>query len=457
MEQVRQITFPLYSAVPSVVSAILLLILALIVAAIVKSIIVKGGQKIGLPRYMDKWGLTHNKSPESTLNSIGKGAFWITFILFFPSILESLNMRAVSAPFTTMTSKFLNFLPNILGAVLVLIVGYVIAKVVRDLLAVLLRKLKVDELQSKVGLDGTTSTSTFSTLIANIVYVLIWIPIIISALEILNIQAISVPAISMLNIIMNMIPNIFVAAVLVVVGAYIAKLVGNLVANLLSGIGINSIYKHIGFGMNAKAPRYLLSDIIGGLVKFIIILLFSVEALNVVNLEVLNRVGFAIIAYLPFFLSAVIILGAGLIIGKWVEGLMSKYTSSSKLTATLIKYFIIIFTVFMTLNQLGIAMVIVNTAFIIILGALAVAFAISFGIGGRTFAARALDKFEKKMEASAPASDSTANTNTNFDPNVNANISPGINGYDPKDMKPNDINAKDINPKNNFGNDNNPI
>lgn len=450
MESVRNIAFPVYNAVPRVLSAIILLILALISAAIVKSLIIKGGRKIGLPGYMDKWGLTENKSPENTLNSIGRAGFWITFILFLPSILQSLNIRFVSAPFTSMASKFLNFLPNILGAVLVLIVGCVVAKIVRDLLAILLRKLKVDELQSKVGLEDSTNTSSFSNLIANIVYVLIWIPIIISALEILNIQAISIPAISMLNIIMNMLPNIFVAAVLVVVGVYIARLVGNLVANLLAGIGVNSLYKHLGLEKQGTTPRYLLSDIIGGLVKFIIILLFSVEALNVVNLEVLNRVGFAIIAYLPFFLSAIIILGAGLIIGKWVEGLMGKYTSASKLTATLIKYSIIIFSIFMTLNQLGIAMVIVNTAFIIILGALAIAFALSFGIGGKNFASRALDKFEKKMKESAPASDNTVNpiennaknsVSTNTAANNYSNANPNTN------FNPNNNAHADLNPK----------
>ncbi|WP_052447475.1 mechanosensitive ion channel [Clostridium polynesiense] len=410
MEEIRTITYPMYNAIPNILSAVLLLLLAIIVASIVKSLIIKGGRKMGLPGYIDKWGLSNNKSSDKTLESLGKAAFWLIFILFFPSILEALNMRAVSTPITNMTSKFLNFLPNILGAVLVLIVGYIIAKVVRDLLALLLRKLKVDELQDKAGLTPTATTSSFSTILANVVYVLIWIPIIISALEILNIKAISQPAIGMLNNILNMIPNIFVAAILIAVGVYVSKLVGNLVSNLLAGVGINSIYKQIGFGKEGMAPRYLLSDVIGKLVKFIIILLFAVEALNVVNLEVLNRVGFAIIAYLPFFLSAVIILGAGLFIGKWVEGLLGKYTSSSRLTAALVKYSIIVFAVFMTLSQLGIAMVIVNTAFIIILGALAIAFAISFGIGGRKFAERSLEKFERKMETSAPASGKDVNT-----------------------------------------------
>ena len=66
----------------------------------------------------------------------------------------------------------------------------------------------------------------------------------------------------------------------------------------------------------------------------------------------------------------------------------------AKLTATIAKTAIVVVAVFMVLIQLGIATTIVSAAFIIVLGALAVAFAIAFGIGGRDFAANTLKKFE---------------------------------------------------------------
>lgn len=57
---------------------------------------------------------------------------------------------------------------------------------------------------------------------------------------------------------------------------------------------------------------------------------------------------------------------------------------------------------FLILSQLGIAKELVNAAFILILAALAVAFAISFGVGGKDFAGRALEKLEGKLQNVSP-------------------------------------------------------
>ena len=264
MYNFNDLEFSLLNGLPRIISAILLLILAFVVAAIAKSLVVKGGKKLGLARYMDKWGLSNNKNADDTLKTIGAAAFWIVFILFLPGILDTLNLNSVAVPFGNMTSTFLSFLPKLLGAALVLIVGYVVAKIVRDLLTLLLRRVKVDELQAKAGIAPSATTSSFSTIIANIVYVLIWIPIIIAALEIVDINAISEPAIAMLNSILSMLPRLFVAAILVIIGVYIAKMVGSLVSNLLSGIGINNLYGKLGMNKSAAAAKHTLSDIIGG-------------------------------------------------------------------------------------------------------------------------------------------------------------------------------------------------
>ncbi|WP_426350526.1 mechanosensitive ion channel [Alloiococcus sp. CFN-8] len=469
MYDLNNLEFSLLSGVPRIISAILLLILAFVVAAIAKSLVVKGGKKLGLSRYMDKWGLSNNRNADDTLKTIGTAVFWIVFILFLPGILDTLNLSRVAIPFGEMTTAFLSFLPKLLGATLVLIVGYVIAKVVRDLLTLVLRRVKVDELQAKAGIAPSATTSSFSTILANIAYVLIWIPIIIAALEILDINAISEPAITMLNNILAMLPRLFIAAVLVILGVYVAKMVGSLVSNLLSGMGINNLYGKLGMGNNTAAAKHTLSDIIGGIVKFIIALLFVVEAINVVNLEILNSVGIAIIGYLPFFISAIVILGVGVFLGIWVEGLLTKYTSASNITAMLAKCIIVFFAVFMTLNQLGISMFVVNTAFLLIMGALSIAFAISFGVGGRDFAKRSLERFERKLEAAPKASDDPKTQKAaenmpdpmeamkkqkeqNNNPNTVSNPNKGTNNNPQNDFNRNNKNNK----HNNSRNSNNP-
>ena len=73
-----------------------------------------------------------------------------------------------------------------------------------------------------------------------------------------------------------------------------------------------------------KNEGFFLSKVIGEVVKYIIILLFTVQALNVIKLDVLQSVGEAIIAYLPFVISAIIIMGVALFFAAWIESFMRK-------------------------------------------------------------------------------------------------------------------------------------
>ena len=144
-------------------------------------------------------------------------------------------------------------------------------------------------------------------------------------------------------------------------------------------------------------PRFNLAKIIGNIVKAVIILFVTVEALSILQLNVLNTIGYSIIAYLPLIISGLIIIGLGLLGGYFVESLINRY-SKSPYTAAIAKYMIIVFAVFMTLEQIKFASSIVNIAFLLILGGLSVAFALSFGLGERDFAGRQLKKFEDKVE-----------------------------------------------------------
>lgn len=384
----------LFSTLPNIISAILLLVLALVVAAIAKRIVVKLLEKVRADKYIDKLGIT-DEATGSSLVFIGKLVFLIIFLLFLPAVLDKLGMQSVSAPIVSLINQFINYIPNIIAAIVILAVGMFIAKLVRQLLTPLLKKLNIDKVQEKAGISSTENTA-ISSVIAYIVYVLILIPVFIAALQALNISAISVPAIAMLDTIVSFLPNIFAAIAIVLIGTFIARIVGNLLAEILSGVGTDSIVQKAIPEGTAKIKNFSLSKAIGEIVKYILILLFVVEAINILQLDVLQFAGEAIIAYLPLVISAIIIIGAALLAATWIESLLAKRFSNAKTIAFVVKAIIITLAVFMTLNQLGIAPSIVNAAFIITLGAFAVAFAISFGIGGRDFAGSVLKKIEDK-------------------------------------------------------------
>ena len=117
-----------------------------------------------------------------------------------------------------------------------------------------------------------------------------------------------------------------------------------------------------------------------------------------IELEVLTNIGSTIISYLPYAVSGIIMLGIAILLANYVQKIILKSFPESKATALLAKVLIIVLGMFITLYQLGIAAQIVNNAFLIILGAFGVAFAIAFGMGGREFASHMLNRVEKKID-----------------------------------------------------------
>ena len=298
-----------------------------------------------------------------------------------------------------MMNKFMLYLPNIVAAVVLLIIGLFLAKTVRELLIPVFKKLKMDEWLKKVGFESKSGAS-IAEFAANTVYVLIVIPIVIAALYALNIQAISDPAVNMLNQILVFVPRIAVAIVILFVGRFIADLVFQVLEKLLVSIGTDKFADSVveATAENKKENEFSLSKVIAYIVKYVIITIFLVEAVKVLMLDVLTNIGNAVIAYIPYALSAIIIIGACILVGSYVKKVILKKFPESKGVALLCKTLIIIVGAFITLYQLGIAKEMINAAFVIILGALAVAFAISFGIGGREFAANMLKRVENKID-----------------------------------------------------------
>ena len=382
-----------------IIKAALLLILAFIVAKIVKKLIVKLMTKTKLHDLLGK-SETSEESKGKIIEFIGKLAYLIVFLLFVPGIFESLGMKGLSDPILNLLNSVWGYLPNLLAAVIVLWVGFAIARLVRELLIPVFNKLHVNRLQEKAGMEVTDEGKLSNTL-AYIVYVLILIPVIVAALRVLNIHAISEPAIGMLETIFAYIPNILAALIIIIVGDMIAKFAGGIVENLIASSGLDAkLHKQL----DGKASRFVLSKVIGTTVHVVLVVFFVVESFSVLHLQVISNIGGAVSGYLPYALAAVLILLACYVCNAMVQKALAKNEHTG--FALLSKCAIYGIGIFMVLSELGIAGEIVNTAFVLIVAALAVAFAIAFGIGGKDFAGRTLHKLEDNLSSKKTTDDS---------------------------------------------------
>ena len=377
----------------AIIKSVLLLILAFIAAKIVKSLVIKLFTKTKLNNLLGKSDAA-KEGREKTIEFIGKLMYLLVFLLFIPGIFESLGMQEVSSPILNLLNIMWSYLPNVVAAVVVLCVGFYVAKLVRELLIPVFNKIKVNRLQEKAGMD-VPDTAKLSNTLAYIVYALILIPVIITALRVLNIQAISEPAIMMLDIIFGFIPNILAAVILIVIGCMVAKFSGNIVQSLIASAGLDGKLAKL---LDGKASHFVLSKVIGTTVHTVMVIFFIVESFSVLRLQVVADIGEAIIGYMPYVLAAVLILIACYVCSSMVQKALQK---NGHTTAALVSK-CAIYTVggFMVLSELGIAQRIVNTSFVLIVSALAIAFAISFGIGGKDFAARTLKRLEGKCDHS---------------------------------------------------------
>src|SRR5690625_7416154 len=116
-----------------------------------------------------------------------------------------------------MMYKTLVFISNIFAAAIILLIVLFIANLVKKLVLKFLQSVNVDKWFERVNPQSGASTEeesmSLSTVLANVLYVFILIPIIVTALEALNIRSISEPITTVFNSILNIIPNLFVAIV----------------------------------------------------------------------------------------------------------------------------------------------------------------------------------------------------------------------------------------------------
>jgi hypothetical protein len=346
--------------------------------------------------------------------TLGNILYWFVFLFFLPLILGILNLEGPLQPVQNLLNEFLLALPNIVKAILIGIIGWFIARIVRDFVTNLLIAVGTDRIGSRVGLTRTGGQS-LSSILGTLVFVLILILTVIAALDALQIRSISVPAAVMLNQFLTAIPQIFTAALILVLGYVIGQFVKDLVTNLLTGLGFNNVLNWLGLPSPAAAPpipsppaldqpvegspMLIQPDVsrgaartpseIAGIIVLIGIMLFAaVAATNVLGIPALTAIVSGLLVILGQILVGLVIFAIGLYLANLAYSIITGSDGAqSRILGQAARIAIIVLVTAMALQQIGIAPSIINLAFGLLLGAIAVAIALAFGLGGRDVAA----------------------------------------------------------------------
>ena len=397
-EPINQLLNQILTYLPLLLGAAVLLLVAWVIASGLRFIIFRLLKAAKLDERL--YSQADIEAPEqiSITNTIGNVVYWLVFLLFLPAVLDTLGLQGLLAPVQSMVDEILGVLPNILGAGLILLVGWLAARIVRKIVTNLLVGVGVDRLGDQTGLATALGGQQLSKVIGTIVYVLILIPVAIAALNTLQIPAVSEPASQMLATILNALPAIFGALLLIGIAYFAARFVGTFVTNVLNGIGFNRVLSWIGVGGEVAEGRRTPSEIVGYLVIVAIMFFAVIEAANMLGFTILADLVSKLLVAAGGVLLGLVIFGLGL----YLAGLAHRVIrdaggSQAHILAPVARIAIIVFSGALALSQMGIAEEIVNLTFGLLLGAIAVAAALAFGLGSREIASRELERLLENL------------------------------------------------------------
>lgn len=392
----------IFSFVPAILKAAIILVAAWLLATVVRWLITRGTEKSKIQEGFYKIKLADTKEEvKSFMETLGQVAFYLILFVSIPAILDALSIFGLAQPFTGLITTVLTFVPKLLAAAIIFVVGWFVAKIVKTILSNLLNAVGSERVVERLKLQKLFEGTSLSDFVGNIVFGVIIVLTSILSLEKLELTGVTEPVINMLHTVIDMLPNVLIAVGLVLIGVWLGKMVGDFVQTYLAKLGFDRLTSKINIGnADATGSKMVPSSVVGYVVQALIIFILSVQALYLIKLDFLVGIATEITAYIPNVLVAVLILVVALLLAGIVEKVLLNLISgpATKILAGFAKYAVLVLAVFMALTQLGIATSIVNAAFILILGGLALAFGLAFGLGGREFASKYLKKFDSTIE-----------------------------------------------------------
>ncbi len=368
------------NSLPMFIGAFLMLFIGWMVAKLIKRLVKKliNGTQID-----EKF----NKSMSTKINfanTLGSLAYYVVMVYVIVLVLDMLGMESVLTPLENMINTFIGYIPNIVGAGLICVLGYLIATLASE--AVGFIASGTEKLSRNIGLDPSVD---LTKILRQIVFIFVFVPILIVALDTLGIDAISVPAIDMLNTLLNMIPKIIGAVVVLAVFYFVGKYFVRVVVELLKNLGVDNLMESMQMGkvMGNRSLSRLIGDVLFFFFMFLGLIsateIFGFNELTMILMNIMIIVGNIVFGLIIIVLGNFISIQASQLIGG----------EDSKVIRRIVRIAILMIFFAMALSTMGIAPGIVELAFGLTLGAIAVAFALSFGLGGREAAGKYMEDF----------------------------------------------------------------
>jgi hypothetical protein len=367
---------------PNIIGALLVLIIGWFVARGLRSLTKSLLGKTDLDNRLFKTTKS-NFSPEAMISKL---VYFIVMLIVLMVVLEKLGVTDVLDPLKGMVDQFLSAVPKIITAGIIGFAGYMIATIVSEFMGFAGESL--DRFSAKMGF--ATNDFDLGKLVKQLVFIIIFIPILIIAIDKLGFKTLSEPLTGMLQTMLNAIPKLIAAAIILAVFYFGGKFVTGILKELLGNLGVDNMANKMGIAsmLGQNSMSSVASNLVFAFLMFTGVIA-AAEQLEFGQITVLLN---DLLEMSGRILFGLIIMA----IGNWISttasgAVQDKFLAMITRMATLGLFLAI------ALRTMGIANDIVNLAFGLTLGAVAVAVALSFGLGGREAAGKQMEHILKKF------------------------------------------------------------
>ena len=305
-----------------------------------------------------------------------------------------MNWGGIIEPFQDFFSTLIAFLPTLIVVLVLLLLAWILAKVLRTGTRKLVRATGIDKRLGKGGDPQDPSQFPVAQGSGTAVFWTVWILFILAILQVLGVEGLFDSIVVAFEKIFAAVPNIIAAVLVLGIFYLVGMLLAKLVTKALASVRFDELPVKLGLTKEAPTGAGSASNVVGYIVMVFIMLFAIIMAADLLGFAVVNELIAVLTEFLGLVLLAGVIIGVGIFVANLVANILRAGGRAEGL-ASFVRVSIIVLSVLLGIRAMGFANDLILLGFGVALGAAAIAAAIAFGLGGRQVAGELLARWTK--------------------------------------------------------------
>jgi Conserved TM helix len=389
---------------PRIIGSVALVVLGLFLARMAQRVTESWLMGLGLDAKLNS-NMPAGNSPVSLARPLAQAVMLLVLLPFLSAVLSALSLTNMLEPVNNLLSSIIGFVPNLIGAVIIVGVGYLVANIARNL-STNAMVASFGTMRQKMNVEAFHPVLTPETanILGQVIFAIIFLPLVVQGIDVLGIETISEPTKHLVSRVVSVVPNLLAGSFFLAIAVAIAAFVKQLIQPVLDSDALKSFAERVSGTTLTEQAQHSLATTLSQAVFVTILAISASQVLQLFGLGELSQLADQLIRFGGHIVIGLVIFVVGMVLANLAVSFIRStqgFTGTANLVANVSRGVILFLFGAMALRQMGIANEIIEVGFTLLLGAVAVAFALAVGLGGRDVAAKKLAELEQKSEAPA--------------------------------------------------------